>query len=112
LAGRVQIDTSDAQEGERIVRVLATHVYFDEYMLPRGSIIRVEEQASVARGQLLAIAPSTTGTGQTLVRARTNGLVDRRRDDQLLLRVEEPEERSYTIPIGRSLAVTDGQHIE
>src|SRR5438876_486316 len=110
IDGVVEI-TKDENSGARTARVDSTGVFFDEYPLPAGSQVLAENQERVSKDQVLALVPAEDGGNPIPVRARTEGEVSILADGLLGIRFEEHEERSYSIPATRSIAVTNGQKI-
>ncbi|HLI90986.1 MAG TPA: DNA-directed RNA polymerase subunit beta' [Ktedonobacteraceae bacterium] len=110
IDGVVEIVT-DENTGARTVRVVSTNVFFDEYPLPTGSRIEVEDGASVSKDQLIAFMPAENGNDEIEVRARTDGKVVINPQGPLAIRFEEREERSYAVPAARNIVVSNGQEI-
>jgi DNA-directed RNA polymerase subunit beta' len=96
----------------RTVRVVSTNVFFDEYPLPEGSQILVNDQDKVQKDQIIALMPAEDGNEPVPVLARTEGEALSNADGLLSIRFEEREERSYSIPAARNIAVTRGQRIQ
>jgi DNA-directed RNA polymerase subunit beta' len=110
IDGVVEI-TKDENSGARTVRVVSTNVFFDEYPLPEGSQVLAENQEWVSKDQVIALMPAEDGGDPIPVRARTEGEVSILADGRLGIRFEEHEERSYSIPAARNIAVSNGQKI-
>jgi DNA-directed RNA polymerase subunit beta' len=102
---------TDENTGARTVRVVSTNVFFDEYPLPTGSRIEVEDGDSVTKDQLIAFMPAENGNDEAEVRARTDGKVVINPQGPLAIRFEEREERSYAVPSARNIEVSNGQQI-
>ncbi|QBD80082.1 DNA-directed RNA polymerase subunit beta' [Ktedonosporobacter rubrisoli] len=111
IDGVVEI-AKDESTGVRTVRVVSTNVFFDEYPLPEGSQILVNDQDRVQKDQVIAYMPAENGTEPVPVQARTEGDVVINAEAPLSLRFEEREERSYPIGAARNIVVTDGQKIQ
>jgi DNA-directed RNA polymerase subunit beta' len=111
IDGVVEI-TKDENSGARTVRVVSTNVFFDEYPLPEGSQILAENQERVSKDRVIALMPDEVGGDLIPVRARTEGEVLINADGRLGIRFEEHEERSYSIPAARNIAVSNGQKIQ
>ncbi|MBX5449109.1 DNA-directed RNA polymerase subunit beta' [Thermogemmatispora sp.] len=111
IDGVVEI-IKDENTGTRTVRVVSTNTIFDEYRLPPGSEILVNEHDQVQKDQLLALEPPQNGSEPREVRARTSGEVLFNQEGVLTIRSEERDERTYPVPAARSLAVTQGQYIK
>src|SRR6266851_5620248 len=111
IDGVVEI-VKDENTGARTVRVVSTNIFFDEYPLPEGSQVLVENQERVSKDQVIALMPAEDGGDPIAVRARTEGEVLINADGLLNIRFEEREERSYSIPAARNIAVSNGQKIQ
>src|SRR5258708_10287857 len=111
IDGVVEI-VKDVNTGARTVRVVSTNLFFDEYPLPEGSQVLVENQERVSKDQVIALMPEEDGGDPIPVRARTEGEVLINADGLLSIRFEEREERSYSIPAARNIAVSNGQKIQ
>jgi DNA-directed RNA polymerase subunit beta' len=110
IDGVVEI-VKDENTSVRTVRVVSTNVFFDEYPLPSGSTLLVNDGNHAHKDQVIALMPSENGGEPQPVMARTEGeaVVN---DGVLTIRFEERNERSYTIPASRNIIVTDGQKIQ
>src|SRR6266699_2956870 len=74
IDGVVEI-VKDENTGARTVRVVSTNIFFDEYPLPEGSQVLVENQERVSKDQVIALMPAEDGGDPIPVRARTEGEV-------------------------------------
>src|SRR6184192_2847713 len=74
IDGVVEI-VKDENTGARAVRVVSTNVFFDEYLLPEGSQVLVQNQERVSKDQVIALMPAEDGGDPLPVRARTEGEV-------------------------------------
>src|SRR5205809_3002083 len=72
IDGVVEI-VKDENTGVRTVRVISTNVFFDEYHLPEGSQVLVNDQDKVQKDQELALMPAENGSKPVPVLARTEG---------------------------------------
>jgi DNA-directed RNA polymerase subunit beta' len=111
IDGVVEI-VKDENTGARTVRVVSTNVFFDEYPLPEGSQVLIENQERVSKDQVIVLMPAEDGGDPIPVRARTEGEALINADGLLSIRFEEREERSYSIPAARNIAVSNGQKIQ
>ncbi|MFL5627066.1 MAG: DNA-directed RNA polymerase subunit beta' [Ktedonobacteraceae bacterium] len=102
----------DENSAARTVRVVSTNVFFDEYPLPEGSNILVNDQDHVQKDQIIAMMPAENGNEPVAVMARTEGEALINAEGVLTIRFEEREERSYPIPAARNIVVSDGQKIQ
>jgi DNA-directed RNA polymerase subunit beta' len=110
IDGVVEI-VKDENTSARTVRVVSTNVFFDEYPLPQGSQVLVEDHTHVQKDQVLAMLPAEDGQQPAPVSSRTEGEVIINANGMLTIRFEEREERSYAIPASRTLVVEEGQKI-
>ncbi len=110
IDGVVEI-VKDENSPVRIVRVVSTNVFFDEYQLPEGSQILVNDRDKVHKDQVIALMPAENGREPIPVLARTEGEVLIDEEGLLSIRFEEREERSYSIPAARNIVLTQGQKI-
>ena len=111
IDGVVEI-VKDENTGVRTVRVISSNVFFDEYQLPEGSQVLVNDQDKVQKDQVIALMPAENGAEPVPVLARTEGEALINSDGLLSIRFEEREERSYPIPAARNIVVNQGQKIQ
>ena len=111
IDGVVEI-IKDENSSARTVRVVSSTVIFDEYPLPMGHTLLVNDQAPVHKDQIIAMMPAENGSEAVPVMARNEGDVIINADGLLTIRFEEREERSYTIPVARNIVVGNGQKIQ
>src|SRR5579883_2275091 len=111
IDGVVEI-IKDEANGARTVRVVSVNVFFDEYPLPEGSQVLVNDHDRVQKDQIIALMPAEDGGEQVGVMARTEGEVVINQDGPLTIRFEERDERSYPIPAARNIIVSNGQKIQ
>ncbi|GLV57853.1 DNA-directed RNA polymerase subunit beta' [Dictyobacter sp. S3.2.2.5] len=112
IDGVVEI-VKDESTGVRTVRVVSTNIFFDEYLVPKNSDVKivVNEHDHVQKDQIIALIADEHGGEPVPVMARTDGEVILN-EDGISIRFEEREERSYPVPASRNIAVTDGQKIQ
>ncbi len=111
IDGVVEI-VKDEATGVRTVRVVSTNVFFDEYQLPAGSQVLVNDSEHVHKEQVIALMPAENGGEPVPVAARTEGEALINPDGLLSIRFEEREERSYQMAASRNIVVTSGQKIQ
>ncbi|MBE3558559.1 MAG: DNA-directed RNA polymerase subunit beta' [Ktedonobacteraceae bacterium] len=111
IDGVVEI-IKDEASGARTVRVTSVNVFFDEYTLPEGSKLLVNDRDEVQKDQVIALMPAEEGGEQVPVLARTSGEINISEEGLLSIRFEEREERSYAIPAARNITVSNGQKIQ
>ena len=113
------------EEGRR-VKVTSSQEYRDEYSLPDGWKVKVDDGQRVDIGDVLAIpspkaktktkakakvSSDTTALTPEPILARVAGKVSIE-NGQLFIRYEEIEEREYTIPAAASIGVQTGNQIK
>jgi DNA-directed RNA polymerase subunit beta' len=111
IDGIVEI-VKDPNTNARTVRVISSNVFFDEYPLPAGSQVLVNDKDHIQKDQIVAMMPAENGNDPVPVMARTEGELNVNADGILSIRFEEREERSYPIPAARNIVVSDGQKIQ
>jgi len=111
IDGVVEI-VKDENTGVRTVRVISSNVFFDEYQLPEGSQVLVNDQDKVQKDQVIALMPAENDAEPVPVLARTEGEALINPDGLFSIRFEEREERSYPIPAARNIVVNQGQKIQ
>ncbi len=111
IDGVVEIIKDEATPA-RTVRVVSTNVFFDEYPLPNGSQVLVNDHDRVQKEQIIAMMPAEKGAEPVPVIARTEGDVIINAEGPLSIRFEEREERSYPIPAARNIIVRNDQKIQ
>ena len=111
IDGVVEI-IKDENSSARTVRVVSTNVFFDEYPLPEGATQLVADKDKVQKDQVIAMMPAEAGAEPQPVMARTEGEIIINAESPLSIRFEEREERSYVIPVARTITVENGQKIQ
>ncbi|MBV9706201.1 MAG: DNA-directed RNA polymerase subunit beta' [Chloroflexi bacterium] len=111
IDGVVEI-IKDENTSARTVRVVSTNVFFDEYPLPAGSTLLLDDHERVQKDRAIALMPAEDGGEQVPVLARTEGEANVGADGLLSIRFEEREERSYTIAAARDITVEQGHSIQ
>jgi DNA-directed RNA polymerase subunit beta' len=110
IDGVVEI-IKDENTNARTVRVVSANVFFDEYPLPKGSSLLVNDGDHVQKDQIIAMMPAESESEPVPVMARTDGTVILNAEQMLSIRFEERDERSYAIPATRNIVVENGQQI-
>ncbi len=111
IEGTVVIE-QDKNTGMRMVRIVSTNIYCDEYSLPQGSTVLVQEQDTVQKNQVIAHLPAIKGNKRAHIVARSSGKITITSNHLLTIHIEDREERSYAIPAGAALLVENGQKLE
>ncbi len=114
IGGSVQIMQSDRYSDLRVVRIQHSEMINQEYNLPAGWTIAVEDGGEVKQGDVLAFVSDTQNgaVGNT-----TNTLVDhegrvRIENGKVIVSYESRQEAEYEIPSTARLLVRDGDHVE
>jgi DNA-directed RNA polymerase subunit beta' len=116
IDGVAEVIQSD--EGKKI-KIASSEVFRDEYSLPPGWQVMVDNGQWVDIGEVLASPPEAEATPQStalttetqLVLARVTGEVVIE-DGQLSIKYEEEETREYSIPAATHIRVQDGDIIK
>jgi DNA-directed RNA polymerase subunit beta' len=107
-----------SEEGKKI-KIASSEVFRDEYSLPAGWQVMVDNGQWVDIGEVLASPPEAEATPQSValttetqpVLARVTGEVVIE-DGQLSIKYEEEETREYSIPAATHIRVQDGDIIK
>jgi len=116
IGGEVEVIETDE---ERKIRITNSETFYDEYTLPQGWQLMVEDGQPVDVGTVLAEPPqgaadSEESTELSLtepVIARVSGDVSIQ-DNRLFIRYEDPETREFTIPAAVHIRVKTGDIVE
>jgi len=106
IGGVVSVMQSDRYSDLRIARVEFSEMVSDEYALPEGWTIAVEDGSEVNQGDLLA----SLGDEATVV-AQSAGRV-RIEESKVIVSYENRQEDEYEIPSNARLIVKNGDHVE
>ncbi len=115
IDGIAQVNESEAG---RSLRIMARETYQDEYDLPEGWKLEVNEGQPVDMGAVLATAPEAASkksahltTGEAVLSARVGGRVSIE-GSRLIIKYEDIDEREYMVPAASHIAVKDGEAIK
>ncbi|MEJ2047475.1 MAG: DNA-directed RNA polymerase subunit beta', partial [Dehalococcoidia bacterium] len=105
---------------ERRIKVVSSEVFYDEYSLPPGWQVMVEQDQWIDVGGVLASEPpkDDTGTQPTDLTAETQSILARVAgtvnigEGQLSIKYEEQEVREYTIPAAVHILVQTGDTVK
>ncbi len=117
IGGAVHVTQSDKYTDLRIAHVEHSEMISDEYDLPEGWTIAVEDESEVEKGDTLAYqSEDATINAQNGGRVRIERF-DGKDDggaagDQVIVSYEDREEVEYDIPSTARVLVQDGDHIE
>ncbi|HEX9068012.1 MAG TPA: DNA-directed RNA polymerase subunit beta' [Ktedonobacterales bacterium] len=110
IAGNVEI--IEEETGARKIRVTDNQIIDDEYPLPKGSRLGVQDGQIVKEGDVVAKQPAASGSGMEDVLARTGGVVVSPKRGSLAIRLEVRDEREYVIPAALAITVRGGERVE
>ena len=97
---------SDRYSDLRLAHVDHSEMVSDEYDLPEGWTLAVEDGSEVAAGDIIAyLGEKTTITAQHAGRARLE-------NNKVIVSYENHQEAEYEIPTTSRLLVKDGDHVE
>ncbi len=106
IGGVVQVMHSDRYSDLRVVHVDFSELINDEYDLPDGWTIAVQDEDEISQGDVLAFhGDEATIVAQNAGRARIE-------DNKVIVSYESRQEADYDIPSTARLLVRDGDHVE
>ncbi len=106
IGGVVRVMQSDRYSELRIVRVEHSEMVNDEYDLPEGWTIAVEDAGEVSQGDAIAFHPEGSSiTAQHAGRVRVE-------DGKVVVAYEFRQDAEYEIPSTARLVLRDGDHVE
>jgi DNA-directed RNA polymerase subunit beta' len=105
IGGVVFIEQSDRYSDLRVVRIEYAEMVNDEYDLPEGWEITVEEEAEISAGDVLAQQGESTIVAQNAGRVRID-------DNQVIVSYELHDEGEYEIPSSSRLLVKPGDRVD
>jgi DNA-directed RNA polymerase subunit beta' len=117
IGGTVSIEQSDRYSDLRIAKVEHSEMISDEYELPKGWEIAVEDAGEVGEGDVLASMgegdEKATITAHNSGRARIEPSADGSDEtSKVIVSYELRQEAEYDIPSNARLQVKDGEHVE
>ena len=105
IGGTVHIMQSDRYSDLRLARVVYSEMVSDEYDLPEGWTLAVEDASEVAAGDIIAYLGE-----KTTIAAQNSGRV-RLEDNKVIVSHENRQEAEYEIPSTARLLVKDGEPV-
>jgi DNA-directed RNA polymerase subunit beta' len=111
IAGVAHVEQSDRYSDLRVVRVEHSEMIGEEYDLPPGWTITVEDGGEVKEGGTLASLDDATILAQNAGRVRIEG-TDDKEIDKVVVSYEVHQEEEYEIPSNARLLVSSGDHVE
>ncbi len=111
IAGAAFVEQSDRYSDLRVVRVEHSEMISEEYDLPAGYTITVEDGGEVKKGEILASLEEATITAQNAGRIRVEP-TDDKENEKVIVSYEVRQEEEYEIPSNSRLLVKSGDHVE
>jgi DNA-directed RNA polymerase subunit beta' len=110
IAGRAFVEQSDRYSDLRVARVEHSEMIDEEYPLPPGWTIVVEDGVEVSAGEVLANLGEANLIAQNAGRTRIDE-GDDQGNAKVIVSHELRQEESYEIPSNARLLVRDGDHV-
>jgi len=103
----------EERENEKVIRVTSATTFYDEYPVPPGWQIMVENGQHIEAKEVLAILPATAEKAikENDIAARISGEVVIE-EDKILIKYEEKETREYPVPSMARIYIQNGDHVE
>jgi DNA-directed RNA polymerase subunit beta' len=111
IAGVAHVEQSDRYSDLRVVRVEHSEMIGEEYDLPPGWTITVEDGGEVKQGGTLASLEDATILAQNAGRVRIEQ-TDDKQSEKVVVSYEVRQEEEYDIPSNSRLLVKSGDHVE
>ena len=111
ISGTAYVEQSDRYSDLRVVRVESSEMISEEYDLPSGYEILVEDGGEVKDGEVLASKEEATITAENAGRVRIEQS-EESDTDKVIVSYEVSEEVEYEIPSNARLLVKGGDHVE
>ena len=111
IAGVAYVEQSDRYSDLRVVRVEHSEMIHEEYDLPTGYTITVEDGSEIKKGGVLASLEDATITAQNAGKVRVEQ-TDDKDNEQVVVSYELRQEEEYEIPSNARLLVKSGDHVE
>jgi DNA-directed RNA polymerase subunit beta' len=111
IAGVAHVEQSDRYSDLRVVRVEHSEMIGEEYDLPPGWTITVEDGGEVKQGGTLASLEDATIVAQNAGRVRIEQ-TDDKESEKVVVSYEVRQEEEYDIPSNSRLLVKSGDHVE
>jgi DNA-directed RNA polymerase subunit beta' len=111
IAGVAYVEQSDRYSDLRVVRVEHSEMIGEEYDLPAGYEILVEDGGEVKEGEALASLDEATINAENAGKVRIEQSEDGE-GEKVVVSYEVHQEEEYEIPSNSRLLVTSGDHVE
>ena len=105
ISGVGKIIQSDRYTDQRIVRVEQSEMVSDEYEIPEGWAIGVEDETTLSLGDPIATQGEASITAQHTGRVRIE-------DRKVFVSYEQRETEEYDIPTTARILIKDSEHVE
>ena len=112
INGVVHIKQSDRYSELRIVRIEHSEMIHEEFAVPEGWQVNVEDGGEVAAGGILAHLESAGITAQHAGRVRLEANDDPAYPSKVVVSYEARQEAEHEIPSTARLLVQDGEHVQ
>jgi DNA-directed RNA polymerase subunit beta' len=111
IAGKSHVEQSDRYSDLRVIRVEHSEMVHEEYDLPSGWTIEVEDGDEIKQKGVIASLDDATITAQNEGRVRIEGSDDEG-NAKVIVSYEVRQEEEYEIPSNARLLVKSGDHVE
>jgi DNA-directed RNA polymerase subunit beta' len=111
IAGKSHVEQSDRYSDLRVIRVEHSEMVHEEYDLPSGWTIEVEDGDEIKQKGVIASLDDATITAQNEGRVRIEGSNDEG-NAKVIVSYEVRQEEEYEIPSNARLLVKSGDHVE
>jgi DNA-directed RNA polymerase subunit beta' len=97
------------EEGVRKVRIASSEIYTDEYPIPDGYNIMVNDATEVSEGTLLAESNRSDSDDPPVI-ARMGGII-RIQGNRMVISMHDPDERELVIPHTSRMSIDDNEQV-
>jgi DNA-directed RNA polymerase subunit beta' len=112
ITGVVNVTQSDRYSDLRMVRVEHSEMVSDEYAVPEGWTVEIEEETEIEQGALIAQMEAAKITAQHAGRVRIEETEEDDAPIKVIVSYEVHQDAEYEIPSNARLVVKDGDHVE
>jgi DNA-directed RNA polymerase subunit beta' len=112
IAGVVRILQSDRYSEQRVARIEHSEMVGDEYLVPAGWTVMVEDGNRVAMGDVIASSGAATIVAQKGGQCRIEPLNENEGGVKVVVAYEVSQSSEREIPSNARLLVKDGDHVE
>jgi DNA-directed RNA polymerase subunit beta' len=111
IAGIASVEQSDRYSDLRVIRVEHSEMISEEYDLPTGYTIQVEDGGEVKKGEVIANLEDATIAAENAGKVRIEK-VDDSKEEKVIISYEVHQEEEYEIPSNARLLIKSGDHVE